>query len=105
MQYHPRPCLEMFEDFTFPEDLLGNYGLFGKISQITPEGRAKILGLNVAAYRGWNVDELAQKIEGDEFSSGDHEMTAYSTTSVADSLVSGNGGAPSAGVPAAIPAA
>jgi hypothetical protein len=104
MQYHPRPCLEMFEEFTFPEDLLGNYGLFGKISQITAEGRAKILGTNVAAYRGWDIDELTRNIEGDEFSSGDHDMTAYSTTTVGDKLASSNGHQ-AAEAPAAIPAA
>jgi hypothetical protein len=105
MQYHPRPCLQMFEEFTFPEDLLSNYGLFGKISQITAEGRAKILGKNVAAYRGWDIGELAAKIEGDEFASSDHEMTAYSTTTVADKLVSSNGNQAGAEAPAPIPAA
>ena len=91
MQYHPRPCLEMFAEFEFPEDLLGNYGLFGKISQITAEGRAKILGGNVAAYRGWDTAELKRNIEGDEFSGGSHGMVAYSTTSVADKLLSSKG--------------
>jgi predicted TIM-barrel fold metal-dependent hydrolase len=105
MQYHPRPCLEMFEEFTFPEDLLGNYGLFGKISQITPEGRAKILGLNVANYRGWDVKELAKNIEGDEFDSDDHDVTPYSTTSVADQLVSSNGNAGASQATAPVPAA
>lgn len=87
MQYHPRPCLEMFEQFEFPEDLLGNYGLFGKISQITAEGRAKILGRNVAAYRGWDIDELAAKIKGDEFAGDNGEAAPYSTTTVADKVV------------------
>jgi len=103
MQYHPRPCLEMFQAFEFPEDLLGNYGLFGRISQITPEGRAKVLGLNVARYRGWDVKELAGSIEGDEFSADGGHAAPYSTTTVADKLVSSNGAAPSevAATPAA----
>jgi uncharacterized protein len=103
MQYPPRPCLELFETFEFPEDLLGNYGLFGRISQITPEGRAKILGLNVAKYRGWDVKELAKSIEGDEFSADGGHAAPYSTTTVADKLVSANG--VPASETAAIPAA
>jgi predicted TIM-barrel fold metal-dependent hydrolase len=103
MQYHPRPCLEAFETFEFPEDLLGNYGLFGKISQITPEGRAKILGLNAAAYRGWDVNELQRNIAGDEFATSNGDAPPYSTTSVADKVVSGNGAGFAA--PAPIPAA
>jgi hypothetical protein len=103
MQYHPRPCLEMFQAFEFPEDLLGNYGLFGRISQLTPEGRAKVLGLNVAKYRGWDVTELARNIEGDEFSGDSGHAAPYSTTTVADKLVAGHGAA--AGEAAAIPAA
>ncbi len=103
MQYHPRPCLEAFENFEFPEDLLGNYGLFGRISQITAEGRAKILGLNVAAYRGWDVDELKRNIEGDEFAVDHGEAAPYSATTVGDKVVSVNGRG--AGAPAAVPAA
>jgi hypothetical protein len=105
MQYHPRPCLEMFSEFEFPEDLLRNYGLFGKISQITAEGRAKILGANVAAYRGWDLGELARNIAGDEFASDGGEAAPYSTTSVADKLVSSNGHQAASGVPAPVPAA
>jgi predicted TIM-barrel fold metal-dependent hydrolase len=103
MQYHPRPCLEAFENFEFPEDLIGNYGLFGKISQITAEGRAKILGLNVAAYRGWDIDELRRNIEGDEFAGAGGKAAPYSATSVGDKVVAANGGGPD--IPAAVPAA
>jgi predicted TIM-barrel fold metal-dependent hydrolase len=103
MQYHPRPCIEAFENFEFPEDLIDDYGLFGRISQITAEGRAKILGLNAAAYRGWDVDELKRNIEGDEFAPDAGGAAPYSATSVADKVVSANGR--SAGAPAAIPAA
>jgi hypothetical protein len=101
MQYHPRPCLEALEGFEFPEDLLGNYGLFGRISQLTADGRAKMLGRNVAAYRGWDIEQLKQGIAGDEFDVGD-QAAPYSTTTVADQVVSRNGGGPDvlAGTPA-----
>jgi predicted TIM-barrel fold metal-dependent hydrolase len=101
MQYHPRPCLELFEDFEFPEDLLGNYGLFGKLSQITAEGRAKILGLNAANYRGWDVEELKRRIADDEFSADGGEAAPYSTTTVADSVVSATAEPASTPLPAA----
>jgi hypothetical protein len=101
MQYHPRPCLEALDGFEFPEDLLGNYGLFGRISQLTAEGRAKLLGRNVAAYRGWDVEALRRGIAGDEFDVGE-QATPYSTTTVADQVVSPAGGGPEvlAGTPA-----
>jgi predicted TIM-barrel fold metal-dependent hydrolase len=102
MQYHPRPCLEAFENFEFPEEIIDDYGLFGRISQITAEGRAKILGKNVAAYRGWDIEQLKQNIAGDEFSGHDGAVTPYSTTSVSDKVVSSNGGV---AAPTPVPAA
>jgi len=102
MQYHPRPCLEAFENFEFPEEIIDDYGLFGRISQITAEGRAKILGKNVAAYRGWDIEALKQGISGDEFSGHDVPVAPYSTTTVADKVVSSNG---AAAAPAPIPVA
>lgn len=79
-----------------------DYGLFGRISQITAEGRAKILGENVAAYRGWDIEQLKQNIAGDEFSGHDGAVTPYSTTSVSDRVVSSNGGV---AAPTPVPAA
>jgi predicted TIM-barrel fold metal-dependent hydrolase len=102
MQYHPRPCLEAFENFEFPEEIIDDYGLFGRISQITAEGRAKILGKNVAAYRGWDIEQLKQNITGDEFSGHNGATAPYSTTSVSDKVVASNGGT---AAPAPIPAA
>ena len=102
MQYHPRPCLEAFENFEFPEEIIDDYGQFGRISQITAEGRAKILGKNVAAYRGWDIEALKQGISGDEFSGHDVPVAPYSTTTVADKVVSSNG---AAAAPAPIPVA
>ncbi|WP_214104363.1 amidohydrolase family protein [Acrocarpospora catenulata] len=89
MQYHPRPCLDMFEDFTFPEDLLENYGLFGPIPQITDRDKANMLGLNYARAHGLDVEALKAGIKGDEFDTGAsaRDASPYSTTSVADLVV------------------
>lgn len=91
MQYHPRPCLELFADFEFPEDLRRDYGLFGELPQLTEEHRAKMLGLNFAELHGFDVDELRKGFEGDEFDRdpSQPEPAPYSTTSVADKVVEG----------------
>lgn len=88
MQYHPQPCLEAFENFEFPEDILQDYGLLGPISQMTSADRAGILGKNIAAYRGWDIDKLKKDIESDEFSNQDKLAAPYSTTTVADQVLS-----------------
>jgi predicted TIM-barrel fold metal-dependent hydrolase len=88
MQYHPHPCLELFRDFTFPEDEIDNYGLFSPIKQITEQDRANILGLNYARSHGLDVEGLKAGIKGDEFDRGGGPVAApYSTTTVASAVV------------------
>ncbi|HEY1704500.1 MAG TPA: amidohydrolase family protein [Trebonia sp.] len=65
--YHPRPALEAFLDFQFPEDLLANAGMFGPIRQLTDEDKRGILGGNYARAHGLDLDAARTKITGDEF--------------------------------------
>jgi predicted TIM-barrel fold metal-dependent hydrolase len=83
--YHPRPALELFQNFEFPEDLLEDAGLFAPIPQLTDEDRAGILGGNYARVHGVDLTRALENIKGDEFSrnQGDVMPDPYSTTSYA----------------------
>ena len=59
MQYHPRPCLEAFLAFEFPQDLLDDAGLFAPIPQITHEKKRGMLAGNYA--RVHNIDLTAAR--------------------------------------------
>ena len=84
MAAHPRPLLDAFDRFQFPEDLLANSGsLFSSVPQISAETKAGILGLNYARMAGLDLDKLAAGTAGDEFSGADTTVPAYSTTKVA----------------------
>jgi predicted TIM-barrel fold metal-dependent hydrolase len=84
MQFHPRLCREAFDQFEFPEDLLGNFGLFGPIPQITEEHKRKIYGENFARLHGLDINAMKAAIANDEFSSKSDTLPApYSTTSIA----------------------
>lgn len=88
MQYHPRPCLELFEEFKFPEDQLDNFGLFGEIKQITEQDKANILGLNYARSHGFDIDAIKSRFKNDQFDRGEANAAApYSTTTVASSVI------------------
>jgi predicted TIM-barrel fold metal-dependent hydrolase len=88
MQYHPQPCLEALEAFTFPEDLLETYGLIAPIAQIGDREKALMLGENYAALHGLDIDSLKEGVAGDEFDARDGLAAPYSTTSIAaDGLV------------------
>lgn len=86
MQYHPRPCLEAFMAFEFPEDMLEDAGLFAPIPQITLEQKAGILGKNYARVHGLDLGALKAALADDEFESARRDGLAapYSTTTIAD---------------------
>lgn len=82
---HPRPGLEAFMDFEFPEDKLDNSGLFAAVQQITPENKRNILHGTYARLHGLDVEALKKGIEGDQFSRSDGDLAEpYSTISMAD---------------------
>ena len=87
MQFHPRLCLEAFEKFEFPEDLLSEYGLFDRIPQLSDDHKADILGRNFANMNGLEIDAMKRAIEGDEFASDAGAAVPYSTTSIADQVL------------------
>jgi uncharacterized protein len=88
MQFHPRLCLEAFEKFEFPEDLLSEYGLFDRIPQLTEDVKANILGRNFARLNGLDIEAMESAIEDDEFSADGGEATPYSTTTIAEMVLS-----------------
>lgn len=82
-QFHPRPTIEAMLDFTFPEDLLEDTGLYHPVDQITMENKRDIMGRTFARQHNLDIDALRQGIAGDEFSRPDgQELPApYSTLS------------------------
>ena len=88
MNCHPRPGLEAFIDFQFPQELLDRVGTFFPPPQLTREHKRKILGENLARLHGFDLDALAANIAGDEFSATqDGTLPApYSTTTLADAV-------------------
>jgi predicted TIM-barrel fold metal-dependent hydrolase len=68
MAAHPRPLLEAFAEFTYPEDLLAASGFITPLPQITEEDKRGILGLNYARMAGLDIAELQTGLAGDEFS-------------------------------------
>jgi uncharacterized protein len=89
MQGHPRLQLEAFSRFTFPDDLLSQYGLFGPLPQLTEMHKAKILGENYARVHGLDIEALREGIKGDEFERelGTPPPAPYSTTTVAHQVL------------------
>jgi hypothetical protein len=82
-QFHPRPCVEAMLDFTFPEDLLEDAGLYHPIEQITTEHKRDIMGGNFARCHGLDIETLKLGIANDEFARApDQELPApYATLS------------------------
>jgi predicted TIM-barrel fold metal-dependent hydrolase len=60
---HPRPILEAFAEFEFPEAVLEEFG----ISQLTDQDRRNILGLNACRLHGIDPDDVRARVAGDEF--------------------------------------
>jgi len=65
--YHPRPGLEAFAEFEFPEDMLEGAGLFSPVHQLTAADKRGILGGNYARLHGLDVAAAQQAIADDEF--------------------------------------
>ena len=86
--HHPRPTIEAFLDFQFPEDLLDGAGMLGPIAPLTPEDKADILGGNYARMHGWDIETLKANIGTDQFSRADGaELPApYTTGSKAEQI-------------------
>jgi hypothetical protein len=88
MSIHPRPQLEAFAEFQFPEDVRESMGGTSEVPHLTDEHKRKILGENYAEFIGLDIDEARSRIEDDEFSQGGDELAApYSTTQAADEVV------------------
>jgi predicted TIM-barrel fold metal-dependent hydrolase len=89
MNSHPRPGLEAFLDFQFTEEQMARHGIFFPIPQLTREHKAAILSGNIARLHGWNVDDLAAGIKGDEFDAAQQGPlpTPYSTTPLKDAVM------------------
>jgi predicted TIM-barrel fold metal-dependent hydrolase len=87
MQFHPRLCLDAFERFSFPDDLLADYGLFDSLPQITDDHKANILALNFVRLNGLDIEALRSRIDADEFAADGGDATPYSTTSIAGEVL------------------
>jgi predicted TIM-barrel fold metal-dependent hydrolase len=77
--FHPRPLIEKFWAFEFPEIMTEGYG----VPQITKEIKAKILGGNSARMLGLDFDDMAKQSAGDEFSDRDILASPWSGGRVA----------------------
>jgi predicted TIM-barrel fold metal-dependent hydrolase len=88
MNCHPRPGLEAFMKFQFPDDVLNRTGMFFPIPQLTDEHRRMILGGNLARLHGFDIESLAEGIKDDEFSGtqGAELPDPYSTTTMSKAV-------------------
>ncbi|MET7992184.1 amidohydrolase family protein [Amycolatopsis sp. NPDC005232] len=86
--YHPRPALEAFRAFEFPEDLLADAGLFASIPQLTDADKRGILGGNYARMHGVDLEKAKAAVVGDEFwrEPGAELPEPYSTISSAKAV-------------------
>lgn len=89
MNCHPRPGLEAFMEFQFSDELLERSGFFTPVPKLTHEHKRALLGGNAARLYGLDIDAMAARIKGDEFSqaTADGLAAPYSTTGVADAVV------------------
>ena len=74
-QFHPRLLLERFWEYDFP-----TLETFNGPVEITEAHKRKILGENFAEAHGFDLDELAAGMEGDEYSDVEMAEEPYSTT-------------------------
>lgn len=86
--HHPRPSIEAFLKFEFPQDLLDEAGFLGPTPQITMENKVNILGRNYARMHGLDIDALRQGIGTDQFSraAGEALPDPYTTGSKAGEI-------------------
>lgn len=89
--HHPRPTIEVFMDFQFPDDLLEGAGMFGPIDQLTMDHKLNILGRNYARMHNMDIEALRQGVGTDKFSRKADEPLPdpYSTTSKAQEIREG----------------
>lgn len=73
--YHPRMLLEAFWELDFPE-LSARDGRY----TITQADKRKMLGANLAAAHGLDLDALERRTAGDEFSDAELVTDPYATT-------------------------
>lgn len=86
MAAHPRPLLEAFAAFQYPESMLAQSGLMSPLPQITEEDKRNILGRNYARMAGLDIEQLQAASRNDEFDSSvdRQDVMPYSTTSLVD---------------------
>jgi predicted TIM-barrel fold metal-dependent hydrolase len=86
--HHPRPQLEAFLDFEFPEEKLESAGLFAPIPQITEEDKLDMLGRTFAKLHDIDIEACRKAIADDEFARAPGEAPAepYSTISKAEEV-------------------
>ncbi len=87
MSIHPRPQLEAFAEFQFPDEVRRRMGGTSEIPRLTDEHKRKVLGGNYAEFIGLDTDEARSRIETDEFGRADSLAAPYSTTAAADEVV------------------
>jgi uncharacterized protein len=89
MNCHPRPSLEAFAKFQFPEDIRGRYGAFLPVPQLTEAHKRKIFSENYARLHNLDLDALKAAIADDEFSRAQAAGIAdpWSTTPLADRVI------------------
>lgn len=88
-QFHPRPCIEAFLDFEFPEDMLSETGMFVAADQITMENKRDILGRNFARRHDIDIVAVTAATKGDQFDrpAGAPPLPPYSTLTGDKALV------------------
>lgn len=83
MQYHPKPCVKAMAEFTFPEDLLEEAGLYAPLSQISDEGKAGLFAGNYARLHDIDLETVKAGIAGDAFAAPQADGLAPAWSNVA----------------------
>jgi hypothetical protein len=88
MGCHPRPHLEAWRSFQFPEGLLKQHGFFEELPQLSDEIKGKIPAENYARMHGFDIEELKNGIPSDAFEQTKRtHPKPYQTTSIARELI------------------
>jgi hypothetical protein len=61
---HPRPIIEAFADYQFPDEWADEFAL----TRLTDQDRRNILGLNCLRMHGLEAVDVARRVAHDEFS-------------------------------------